>query len=114
MSNFNLNKLMLGGRLTSDVELRQTPKGDSVTSGTVAVNRRMKGADGTYPTDFFSFVAWHKNAELIAVMDANKAASMTKILAQEKEAAAEQADAHSDCFIQLLNMVTAPFRTTLQ
>ena len=66
MSNFNLNKLMLGGRLTSDVELRQTPKGDSVTSGTVAVNRRMKGADGTYPTDFFSFVAWHKNAELIA------------------------------------------------
>ena len=50
MSNFNFNKMMLGGRLTSDVELRQTPK----------------GADGTYPTDFFSFVAWHKNAELIA------------------------------------------------
>ena len=57
---------MLGGRLTSDVELRQTPKGDSVVSGAIAVNRRMKGADGTYPTDFFSFVAWHKNAELIA------------------------------------------------
>ena len=33
MSNFNLNKMMLGGRLTSDVELRQTPKGDSVVSG---------------------------------------------------------------------------------
>ena len=66
MSNFNFNKMMLGGRLTSDVELRQTPKGDSVVSGSIAVNRRMKGADGTYPTDFFSFVAWHKNAELIA------------------------------------------------
>ena len=66
MSNFNFNKMMLGGRLTSDVELRQTPKGDSVVSGAIAVNRRMKGADGTYPTDFFSFVAWHKNAELIA------------------------------------------------
>lgn len=66
MSNFNLNKMLLGGRLTSDVELRQTPKGDSVVSGSIAVNRRQKGADGTYPTDFFSFVAWRKTAEFIA------------------------------------------------
>ena len=66
MSNFNLNKMMLGGRLTSDVELRQTPKGDSVVSGSIAVNRRSKGADGTYPTDFFSFIAWRRLAEFIS------------------------------------------------
>jgi hypothetical protein len=42
-------------------------------------------------------------------MDANKTASMTNRLAQEKAAAAEQADAHSDCLLLLKNMVTAPF-----
>ena len=66
MSNFNLNKMMLGGRLTSDVELRQTPKGDSVVSGNIAVNRKSKGADGTYTTDFFSFIAWRRLAEFIS------------------------------------------------
>ena len=45
-------------------------------------------------------------------MDANKAASRVNRLAQEKEAAAELADAHSAFFIQLPNMLTAPFRTS--
>jgi hypothetical protein len=44
-------------------------------------------------------------------MDANKTASITNRLAQEKEAAAELADAHSDWFFQLQNMVSAPFRS---
>ena len=29
-ANFNLNKVVLGGRLTADVELKQTPNGVSV------------------------------------------------------------------------------------
>ena len=41
-------------------------------------------------------------------MDANRTASMTNRLAQEKEAAAELADAHSYCLLLVLNMVTAP------
>ena len=38
MANFNFNKIILGGRLTGDPELKTTPSGISVTSFTVAVN----------------------------------------------------------------------------
>ena len=41
MANFNLNKVILGGRLTSDVELKTTSGGISVCSLSIAINRRM-------------------------------------------------------------------------
>ena len=37
MANFNFNKVILGGRLTADPELRTTATGVSVVSFTVAV-----------------------------------------------------------------------------
>jgi hypothetical protein len=40
MANFNLNKVILGGRMTADPELKQTPQGTSVTSFSVAVIAR--------------------------------------------------------------------------
>ena len=40
MANFNLNKVILGGRMTADPELKQTPQGVSVTSFSLAVNRK--------------------------------------------------------------------------
>ena len=40
MANFNFNKVILGGRLTADPELKTTPSGISVCSFVVAVNRR--------------------------------------------------------------------------
>ena len=47
MSNLNLNKVVLCGKLTADVELKQTTNGTSVCSFTLAVNRRFsRGADG--------------------------------------------------------------------
>ena len=61
MANFNLNKVILGGRITADPELKQTPQGVSVTSFSVAVNRRGKDAQ----TDFISCVAWRQTAEFI-------------------------------------------------
>lgn len=64
MSNFNLNKIILGGRVTSDVELRTTPSGVSVASFQVAINRR--GAvkpEEEQKSDFFSCVAWRGTAE---------------------------------------------------
>ena len=61
MSNFNLNKVILGGRLTAEPELKQTPQGVSVTSFSVAVNRRGKDAQ----TDFINCVAWRQTAEFI-------------------------------------------------
>lgn len=64
MSNFNMNKIILGGRVTSDVELRTTPSGVSVTSFKVAVNRRGAVKPGEeQKSDFFSCVAWRNTAE---------------------------------------------------
>ena len=41
MANFNFNKVILGGRLTAEPELKQTPNGTPVVSFSVAVNRRV-------------------------------------------------------------------------
>ena len=67
MANFNFNKAILGGRLTADPELRQTPQGISVTTFSIAVNRRFtRNNDGSQPTaDFFNCTAWRSNAESI-------------------------------------------------
>ena len=51
----------MGGRLTADPELKQTPQGAAVTSFAIAVNR--KGKDAT--TDFINCVAWRQTAEFI-------------------------------------------------
>ena len=61
MANFNLNKVILGGRLTADPELKQTPQGVSVTTFSIAVNRRGKEAQ----TDFINCQAWRQTAEFI-------------------------------------------------
>lgn len=62
MANFNLNKVILGGRLTADVELKQTPQGVSVCQFSIAVNRKGKDAQ----TDFINCVAWRQTAEFIS------------------------------------------------
>ena len=58
----NLNKVILAGRLTADPELKTTPAGLSVTSFTVAVDRRF-GKDKQ--TDFICCVAWRQTAEFV-------------------------------------------------
>lgn len=65
MSNFNFNKVILGGRLTSDVELKQTPSGVSVCSFSLAVNRKT-GKDQEQKTDFIDCQAWRQTAEFIS------------------------------------------------
>ena len=65
MANFNLNKAILGGRLTADVELKQTPSGVAVCSFSVAVNRKYQ-AEGQQQTDFITIVAWRQTAEFIS------------------------------------------------
>ena len=63
MANFNFNKVILGGRLTADPELKTTPSGIMVTTFAVAVNRR--GSKEEQKTDFFTVTAWRKDAEFI-------------------------------------------------
>lgn len=63
----NLNKAIIAGNITRDIELRQTPSGISVASFTVAINRSKKGKDGNYiqETDFIDCQAWDKKAEFL-------------------------------------------------
>lgn len=63
----NLNKAIIAGNITRDIELRQTPSGISVASFTVAVTRSKKGTDGNYvhETDFIDCQAWDKKAEFL-------------------------------------------------
>ena len=66
MANFNLNKVIIGGRLTADPELKKTPQGTSVTSFTVAVDRRYtKNGETQQSADFINMVAWRTTAEFI-------------------------------------------------
>lgn len=61
MANFNINKVILGGRIASDVSLAVTPSGVSYVRFTLAVTRR--GANGE--TDFITVSAWRQTAEFI-------------------------------------------------
>lgn len=65
MANLNLNKVILGGRLTADVELKGTPSGVSVCSFSLAVNRKYS-KDSEAQTDFINCVAWRNTAEFIS------------------------------------------------
>jgi single-strand DNA-binding protein len=65
MANLNLNKVILGGRMTADPEFKTTPAGTPVLSFTIAVNRR-RAKDGDQQSDFITCVAWDKRAELIS------------------------------------------------
>ncbi|AKM82137.1 TPA: single-stranded DNA-binding protein [Candidatus Berkelbacteria bacterium] len=63
---FSLNRAQIVGNLTRDPEMRSTPNGQSVTSFSVATNRRWKDKDGTTQdqTEFHNVVAWGKLAEI--------------------------------------------------
>ena len=65
MANFNLNKVIIGGRLTADPELKQTSSGITVCTFSVAVNRRTSG-EGAQQADFISVVAWRQQAEFVS------------------------------------------------
>ena len=67
MANFNFNKVILGGRLTADPELKTTQSGIAVVSFSVAVNRRYtKNAAQQNETDFFNVTAWRQTAEFVS------------------------------------------------
>lgn len=65
MSNLNLNKVILGGRLTADPELKTTPSGVSVCQFGLAVNRKYS-KEGVQATDFINCVAWRATSEFLA------------------------------------------------
>lgn len=67
MSARSLNKVMLIGNLTRDVELRYTPSGTAVATFGLATNRSWSSGDGQdrqEETQFHRIVAWSKLAEI--------------------------------------------------
>ncbi len=61
-----MNKAIIVGNLTRDPEKRTTPQGTSVTTFTVAAQRRFKNQSGGYDADFISCVAWRGTADFVA------------------------------------------------
>ncbi|GAP05012.1 single-stranded DNA-binding protein [Fructobacillus tropaeoli] len=61
-----INRVVLIGRMTKDVELRYTQSGTAVGSFTLAVNRSFKNSDGEREADFINAVIWRKAAENLA------------------------------------------------
>ena len=57
-----LNKIIIMGRLTADVELRRTNTGTAVASFTLACDRDF----GEKETDFIEVVSWKNTAEFVS------------------------------------------------
>ena len=58
-----MNKIILIGRLTKDVDLRFTESGKAVANFTLAVDRPYKNQKGKQEADFIRIVVWGKLAE---------------------------------------------------
>ena len=61
-----MNRTVLVGRLTRDIELKKTQYGKSVANFTVAINRMYKNANGEQEADFINCVAWGRTADNMA------------------------------------------------
>lgn len=62
-----INRVILVGRLTKDVELRKTTSNLSVAQFTLACDKRVKSKVPNAPTaDFINCVAWRQSAEFLA------------------------------------------------
>ena len=66
MANFNFNQVIIGGRLTADVELKQTQTGVPVAQFSVAVNRKFSKEGEQQQADFFNVTAWRNTAEFVS------------------------------------------------
>jgi single-strand DNA-binding protein len=61
-----MNVITLTGNATKDIELKYTPNGKPVGSGTIAVRRDFKNQQGEYETDFINLVILGKLSEVMA------------------------------------------------
>lgn len=59
-----INRVVLVGRTTREVEVRYTNSGTAVGSFGIAVERNRTNARGEKETDFFDVVVWGKLAEI--------------------------------------------------
>lgn len=62
--SLNLNKVIIAGRLTADPELKMTTNQITVTSFSLAIDRKA-GKEAEKKTDFINVVAWRHTADFI-------------------------------------------------
>lgn len=62
----SLNKVIIQGNISNEIELKQTNNGTSVCSFNVAVNRFSKEPGEEKKADFFTVVAWQSKAEFVS------------------------------------------------
>ncbi|ABX80820.1 single-stranded DNA-binding protein [Acholeplasma laidlawii] len=60
-----INRVVLVGRITKDVDHRVTTSGASVVSFTLAVNRNFTSASGEREADFINCVTWRASADFM-------------------------------------------------
>ena len=60
-----LNRVILMGRITQELELKTTASGISVTSFSIAVDRNYVKQGEERQTDFINIVCWRKQAEFV-------------------------------------------------
>ncbi len=61
-----MNKAILKGNITKDIELKTTTSGVEIVSFTIAVNRNFKNKEGNYESDFINCVAYKQTATFIS------------------------------------------------
>jgi single-strand DNA-binding protein len=57
-----MNNVSLAGRVTSEIEVKQTTNGMEIASFTIAISRNFKNANGEYESDFIRCKAFGKTA----------------------------------------------------
>lgn len=60
-----MNKVILTGRLTKDIELAMTTNNLKVAKGSIAVRKMSKDKDGNYETIFIDFTAFNNTADFL-------------------------------------------------
>lgn len=60
-----INSVTLTGRITKDLEKKETGKGTSVVNFSLAVDRRFKNSNGNREADFIGIQAWGMTADLL-------------------------------------------------
>lgn len=59
-----LNSLILVGRLTRDIDIKETETGKKVGTISLAIPRSFKNAEGIYETDFINCTLWEEKAKI--------------------------------------------------
>lgn len=60
-----MNKFIGIGRLTNNIELKQTTSGKCYVKNSLAIKNDFKNSSGEYDTEFVNIVVWGKSAEIL-------------------------------------------------